>query len=52
MNWIKTIRVAAGIIACVILQINALGQQVIPLYNGGKPYGSEHFTIPEKTDSK
>ena len=48
MNWIRRIKLASGIITCITLQFSALGQEIITLYNDGKPSGYEYFTMPEK----
>lgn len=48
MNWKKLFRIASAVFVSITLQMNAIGQEVLPLYNGEKPDGSEYFTLPEK----
>lgn len=48
MNRKKIITLTAVAIICIALPLNVNGQEVIPLYNGEKPIGSENFILPEK----
>lgn len=48
MRGIKAFSTLAGIILGVSLSMGVEGQQVIPLYDGKKPLGSELFPLAEK----